>query len=236
MSETNPDPARKWPLLVSAAVIAGLILTYFLSPGARDFAQQAWEALQSGEYDRVSRWFDELGWMGPLVIILLMVVQMFLIVLPSWGLMIISVIAYGPFWGAVTAVVAVGVASSIGYVLGRAFGRAALEKLAGKNEGVQRFIERYGFGAVFLFRISPLLSSDAISLIAGVLHMEFGRFMAATLLGITPLAAAIAYFGSEADKMKTGLYWLGGIGLALYAAFIWWDWRRKKKAEGGPPS
>ncbi len=231
MSETESAQTNKWPLILSAAVIAGLILTYFLSPGMRDFAQRAWEALQTGEYERVSRWFEELGWWGPLLIVLLMVVQMFLIVLPSWGLMIISVIAYGPFWGAVIAIAAVGVASFIGYVLGRAFGRAAQEKLAGNSEGVQRFIERYGFGAVFLFRISPLLSSDAISIIAGVLRMQFGRFMAATLLGITPLAAAIAYFGSEADKMKTGLYWLGGIGLALYAAFVWWDWRRRRKAE-----
>lgn len=225
---------KNWSLIVSALVIGGLVIAYFVEPEFREFVQEIWRIMRSGDRRAISEWFRELGYWGPVMIILTMVAQMFLVVIPSWGLMIVSVIAYGPVWGALLAICAVGVASFVGYFIGKAFGRAALEGIIGKSADsrLSRFIDRYGFGAVFLFRLSPLLSSDAISLVSGMLRMNFRRFMAATLLGITPLAVAIAYFGSESERLKTGLYWLGGIGLGLYVLYIFIDYRLRKREKG----
>lgn len=225
-SKTGPN----WSLLFTIAVLVMVLSLYIFSQDFRSQVQSLWELLQSGDYQQISGWFQELKGWGPLVIVLTMVVQMFLVILPSWGLMVVSVMAYGPVWGALLAIVAVGVASTVGYFIGKAFGKAALQRITGKRSGkkVSEFIEHYGFGAVFLFRLSPLLSSDAISIVGGMLHMNFWRFMTATLLGITPLAIAIAYFGSEADRLKSGLYWLGGIGLVLYLGYVIWDYRHRR--------
>jgi len=232
---TAKTERKNWSLIISALVIAGLVIAYFAAPGFRDFIREVWRVMRSGDRQEMSQWFRELGFWGPVMIILTMVAQMFLVVIPSWGLMIISVIVYGPVWGALIAIGAVGVASFVGYFIGKAFGRAALEGIVGKSADsrLTKFINRYGFGAVFLFRLSPLLSSDAISIVSGILRMNFWRFITATLLGITPLAIAIAYFGSEAERLKTGLYWLGAIGIILYLAYIGIDsWlQRREKGE-----
>ena len=89
-------------------------------------------------------------------------------------------------------------------------------------------VEEYGFWAVALFRVSPFLSNDAISIIAGMLTMGYRKFIFATLTGIVPLALAIGYFAEDTETLKTGLYWIGGAGLLLYGVYIYID-RKKKK-------
>lgn len=95
---------------------------------------------------------------------------------------------------------------------------------------MEQLVRRYGFGIVVLFRLSPLLSTDGISIVAGVLRMPYWRYLLATLLGITPLAMAIAYFAQDLDKLKSGLYWLGGAGLLLYGLYVWLDYRRRSQS------
>jgi uncharacterized membrane protein YdjX (TVP38/TMEM64 family) len=64
------------------------------------------------------------------------------------------------------------------------------------------YVNRYGTLVVFITRITPVLSNDAVSLISGVLNMRFWKFMGATIAGITPLTILIAYFGENNDRLK----------------------------------
>lgn len=51
--------------------------------------------------------------------------------------------------------------------------------------------------------------------------------MSATAVGITPLILLIAITGQNADSLKNGLL-LGSIGsLIIFAAYIWWDKKKK---------
>ncbi len=73
----------------------------------------------------------QFGCMGPLIIILAMVFQMFLIVIPTLILMFVSILAYGPVWGCLIIFAAVFSASSIGYNIGRYLGQGFVEKVIG---------------------------------------------------------------------------------------------------------
>lgn len=220
----------KAPLIISVIIIAGLILAYFFIPEAQGFLNEAWNALSSNDEERIKTWVDQFGWMGPLVIILAMAIQMFLLVLPSLGLMVVSILAYGPVWGSLLVLVSIFTASSVGYAIGRSLGSVMVKKLIGDKteKKIGDFLEDYGFWAVIITRLNPILSNDAISFVAGVLKMSYWRFIGATMAGISPLILFIAVLGESTDGLKIGLIWGSVISLILFIGYVWWDKKRKK--------
>jgi uncharacterized membrane protein YdjX (TVP38/TMEM64 family) len=199
----------KWPLIISGLIVAGLVASYFLVPEIRDFFRNAYKVLTSENESRISGWVSQLGFWGPAFIVFTMIAQMFLLVIPSPLLMVISVLAYGPFWGALISIVAIFFASTIGYWIGRYLGVTTIFKLIGskKEKKIEDYVERYGYWAVIITRLAPMLSNDAISFVGGILRMKYWKFIGATMIGITPLAVLIAYFGENNDRLKTGLIW-----------------------------
>jgi uncharacterized membrane protein YdjX (TVP38/TMEM64 family) len=74
------------------------------------------------------------------------------------------------------------VASTVGYLLGRGLGPAIIDTFLGAKtqKKVAEQVERYGIWAVVLARISPLISNDAISIVAGIVKMPYSKFILAT--------------------------------------------------------
>lgn len=227
----EPVHQSKWPLYLSLALLAGVVLTYFFIPSVNEFFKEAWSVLTSEDEQRVKNWVSQFGLWGPFIIIIAMIAQMFLLVIPTPLLMVVTVLAYGGVWGAVIILAAVFCASSIGYMLGAYLGTPLIERLLGtkSEKKVIDFIENYGFWAVIVTRLSPFLSNDAISFVGGMLRMGYWRFIGATMVGIFPLTVLIAYLGEDIDRLKSGLIWVSIISLIGFAAYVWWDKRRKKK-------
>lgn len=220
--------------ILSFSVPLLLIAAYFLWPGFQTEVNEAYQIFTSNDRAAVTEYVRQFGIWGPVVFILVMIVQMFLIVVPSWLLMIIAVLAYGKVWGVVLSVVAVFVASSVGWVIGEVLGEATITRMVGEKteKKLENVLEKYGPGAVVIFRLAPFLSNDAISFIAGMLKMKYTRFIAATLVGIVPLTVLIALFSDNTEMLKSGLVWVGGVSLLLYGGYVIWDvWGREEKGE-----
>lgn len=156
---------------------------------------------------------------------------MFLIVIPSVMLMVVSILAYGPIWGSLIVFASVYLASSVGYGLGHTLGQGKIEKIIGQKseEKVEAFLDDYGFWAVIVTRLNPFLSNDAISFVGGILRMGYWKFIGATILGIAPpLTLFIAFLGKNTENLKTGLFWGGSlVSLIIFLAYVWWDKKRK---------
>ena len=228
----EPVHQSKWPLYLSLSLLTAVILSYFFIPSVQDFFNEAWRVMTSDNEQRIKDWVSQFGWWGPLIIVMAMIAQMFLLVIPSPLLMAVTVLAYGPWGGSVIILVAIFCASSFGYMLGAYLGTPVIEKLLGTSteKKIIKFIERYGFGAVVVTRLAPFLSNDAISFVGGILRMGYWRFIGATMLGIIPLTAVIAFFGRDTGSLKTGLIWISAICLVGFAAYVWWDhWKRGKE-------
>ncbi len=231
MSNNDTDSSKskgRLPLYVSTALVATLVVCYFTIPSVEQFFTEAWNVLTSNDEKRIERWVSGFGWLGPVVLVLAMVVQMFLIVIPSVALMVVSVLAYGPIWGSLIILLSVFTASSVGYAIGNYFGEILVEKLIGSKteKKIESFIEDYGFWAVVVTRVNPFLSNDAISFVGGILNMGYWRFIGATMLGITPLTVFIAIVGRNTDSLKYGLLWGSLVCLVVFGAYVYWD---KKK-------
>lgn len=220
----------KLPLYLSLGLIVVGVGSYFLFPGVQDFFNEAWNVLTSDDEQRIKSWVDGFGWLGPIILILAMILQMFLLVIPTILLMVVCILAYGPYWGSLIVFVSVFSASTVGFFIGRYFGSDLVERLIGKKseEKVAGFLEKYGFWAIAITRLNPFLSNDAVSFVAGILNMSYLKFISATLLGIAPLTIFIAIIGESTDQLKSGLLWGSLVSLLLFGAYVWWD-RKKKK-------
>lgn len=229
--ETASVKQSKLPLYISILIVASLVLAYYFIPGVQEFFTEAWNVLTSDDEERIKAWVANFGWFGPIIIVLAMIAQMFLLVIPTIALMVVSILAYGPIIGSIIILVAVFAASSVGYFIGRYFGPVIVEKLIGHKteKKISDFIDDYGFWAVIVTRLNPFLSNDAISFVAGVLQMGYWRFIGATLVGIAPLTLFIAVIGKSTDTLQTGLLWGSGVSLILFGAYVYWD-RKKRKS------
>lgn len=217
------------PLVLSLILLGGLVTAYFLVPSLQQFLDEAWLVLTSEDEQRIKNWVDDFGWYGPLVLIVAMVAQMFLIVIPSVALMVVSILAYGGFWGGLICLTAIFVASSVGYFVGRYLSQTLVMKLLGpKTENkIEEFIHTYGFWAVVITRLNPFLSNDAISFVGGMLKMGYWRFIGATLIGILPLTVFIAVLGENLERLKWGAL----IFLLGFVYYVWWDNKPQKHEE-----
>ncbi len=221
-----------WVFIISGSVILSLALSYFLIPDVQAFLTNAYDVLTSDNKQRIKKWVSGFGLWGPLVIIGAMIIQMFLIVVPSPLLMIVSTLAYGPWWGSLISLVAVLSAATIAHYIGYHASNAFVDRLIGKSSAqkINSYIQQYGVWAVVLFRVSPFLSNDGISFVAGLGEMKFTRFMLATIAGITPLIGMIAFLGKDTERLKNSMLWVSGatvLGFTLY--FLIKRYRRKNK-------
>ena len=229
MNKSSSPKKSKLPLYLSLLLVAILVISYFAVPPVNDFFKEAWSVLTSDDEARVKKWVEDFGWFGPVVIVLAMVIQMFLLVIPTILLMIVSTLAYGPFWGSIINFTAVIIASSVGYAIGKYLGLSFIERLLGEKttKKITTFIQEYGFWAVVITRINPFLSNDAISFVAGILKMNYWKFISATAVGITPLILLIAITGQNTDSLKTGLLYGSIASLLIFGGYIWWDKKRR---------
>jgi uncharacterized membrane protein YdjX (TVP38/TMEM64 family) len=221
-----------WPYLFSFLFLGCLVVLYFLNSSVEQFFNEGWKVLRSNDQEQISDWVSQFDYWGPLIIVAAMVLQMFMFIIPSFLLMVVTIIAYGPWTGSGIILVAIFTASTIGYGVGVNFGTPVIDRLLGKKteKKITSFLEDYGFWAVIVTRISPFLSNDAISIIAGMLRMGYWKFIGSTLLGILPLTLFIAFLGGKNGGMKQGLIWEGVVSLIGFIAYVWWDKRRKSKS------
>ncbi|OON68742.1 TVP38/TMEM64 family protein [Hymenobacter sp. CRA2] len=226
------------PLYISLGILGTLGACYFLWPAFQQQVQQAWAALRSGEQQQVAAWVEQFGYWGPVVLVLAMVAQMFLFVINNALLILVAVLAYGPWWGSLLAWVGVLTASSLGYWIGHSLGEAFIIRLLGEKaeRKVAGFVERYGIGAVAVARLTPVVSNDAISFVAGVARMGYWKFIGVTAVAIIPLIGLLAYLGQDSGRLKTGLLWVSGVGLLLFGAYIWWDKRHHPQSSASQPA
>lgn len=218
--------------IISGAVIASLVLCYFFIPDFKNFINEAISILTSDDKARIRQWVSSFGFWGPVFIIVAMTAQMFLIVIPSFILMIVSTLAYGPWWGSLISYAAVALASTVAYFIGIHASHAFVDKLIGQKseKKVEHYIQKYGAWAIIAFRVSPFLSNDAISFVAGLGKMRYLKFIGATTVGIIPLIVMIAFLAKDTDTLKNGLLWISGFTITAFAIYLFINERKKKKA------
>jgi uncharacterized membrane protein YdjX (TVP38/TMEM64 family) len=223
------DSLRKTPFYIYGGLAVAFAACYFFIPAFKQEIDIAFDVLTGEDDERIRQWVSTFGIFGPVVIVLGMMVQMFLFVVPNVLLMMIAIVSYGPFWGGVISLVGVFAASSFGYYIGRKLSRVTVSKFVSiENQlKISAFIHDYGVGAIIITRLSSF-SNDALSFVAGMLKMEYRKYILSTLAGITPLIVLLAIFGKN-EKIEWALIWIAAASLVMLVVYIILDKRRKKR-------
>lgn len=219
------------PLFISLGIVAGLLACYWLVPSFQRGVNNAFEVLTSEDPKRIRRWVAQFGVLGPIMLVLLMVLQMFLFVVPNVLVMMVAITCYGPVWGSVISLAGVFASSSLGYTIGRYLGPHTVNRFVSKKmqQKISTFIKEYGVPAIAITRLSSL-SNDSLSFVTGILRMSYIKYILATLVGITPLIVLLAIYGGN-GKIEKALYWIAGASLLFLIAYIIIDKRRKRKKQ-----
>lgn len=220
--------ASRWTLIVPLLVILALIALYFTWPEYRSFWQEAYARLASEDPQAIRDWISQFGAWSVLVIILLALLQTIIPILPSLGVMVASVLAFGPWQGGTLAWFSLLGAASLAYALGRAFGPVTIDRLIGQKteQKIEGFMKKHGTLTVIAARLSPALSTDAVSIVAGLVRMNFWRFIGATAFGTLPLTILVAWLAGEIDRLESGLIWISVLSLSSLAIYLFWDHRK----------
>ncbi|MEX2234359.1 MAG: VTT domain-containing protein [Cyclobacteriaceae bacterium] len=228
-NKATQQKTSKLPLILSLSVIALLVAPYFIFPSFKEGVNEAFDVLTSKDEELVRDWVSQFGVWGPVVIILIMVFQMFLFIIPNILLIMISILSYGPIWGALLAWFGVVLASTVGYLIGNKLSPVTVHKFVSPKtqKKLKEFIGAYGMKAIIVLRLSTF-SNDGLSLVAGLLNMEYKKFIIATLIGITPLITLVAIVGKN-GKIERILLYMGIFLVIALIVYIAVDRRRRKK-------
>ena len=222
---------KKLPFLISFSLLSSVVILYLIIPSFRDFVKQAFDVLTSDDETLIKQWVSKFKMAGPLTLILLMVIQMFLFVVPNVFVMMVAIVSYGPVWGAVISFLGVFASSSVGYLIGKYLGPLTVQKLMSDKvrNNTAQFIKRYGVTAIAITRISSF-SNDSLSIVAGLLKMSYRKYILATLIGITPLIVLLAIYGKNGNILKS-LIWIAAISLVILVIYIFLNEKKRKRRQ-----
>jgi len=140
----------------------------------------------------------ELGALGPLLVVGLMVLAIVFNPLPSAPIAIAAGAAYGHTFGTIYIVTGAEIGAICAFLIARTVGAEMIKKLVGNSFSLGRFSSQNALtAAVFVSRLIPFMSFDLVSYAAGLTTLRFWRFAMATLLGLVPISFVLAHMGSE---------------------------------------
>ncbi len=196
---------------VVAAVAAVVVLW---STGSGEFL---WDLFSDRE--RIQRVVGNAGLLGPVVYVVLLVVQAVVAPLPAPALAMGAGYSFGIYEGFLLTWFGALLGGVISFWISRWIGR---DFVAGSErmQRLDRYVDQHGAITIFVLRLLPLVSFDAISYAAGLSSISFWRFLVATALGMLPGTFAFVYLGGASSSTGFALV-LIGLAVLATAAYLY---------------
>ena len=235
--EVNSEPADR---ISKRRIVAGAIIVLLLGAAYWGLSQ-AGLIPDLGDEARLRAQVEQWGAWGPLLLTLLMAAAIVFSPVPSGPIAVVAGAAYGPILGTMLVVTGAVLGAVIAFWIARCLGYETLRCWPAARKLLQKLNDGRSqtrlMTIVFLSRLVPFISFDAVSYVAGLTPLAFWRFSIATLAGVVPVSFALAYFGdriiaAETDRLMLLLLLAGSI-TALPVALRLLSRRRKQQGSAG---
>jgi uncharacterized membrane protein YdjX (TVP38/TMEM64 family) len=169
---------------------------------------------------RLQQAVNTAGALAPLVFMLLLVVQAVLAPLTAPAMAAAGGYLFGTFRGFVFTWLGALLGGVLCFVLLRILGHGFVER-GTRLKGLDRYVEEPGAVVIFVLRLIPLISFDAINYAAGLTGIGFWRFLIATALGSAPGTFVFVYLGgaSPGPGLHAALAGLAALAVAAYVYY-----------------
>jgi len=180
-----------------------------------------------GNPEKVREMIVEAGAWGPLVFILMQVVQVFVAPIPGQVVGLIGGYLFGPFWGVVYTMIGATIGFTLIFVLVRKFGRPFVERFVSKKalNKFDHFAGEKGAMVFFLIFLLPAFPDDIISFIAGLTTIKIRTLILVSLVGRLPGHVLLCLTGNGLAYENLN-YIIATIAVAVILFAVAW-WKRK---------
>lgn len=157
-----------------------------------------------------------------------------LLMVPLTPLIVASALLLGPWLGFASSMTGALMSAAGGFAMGERMGGQLLERY--RESRVHRLSKRLssrGILAVAVLRLVPVAPYTVVNLVAGASHLQLGRFLIGTAIGIVPGIAALTWFSDSLYRAVTepGAQSIGVLaGATAFIAIGVWLLRRVLKS------
>ncbi|WP_060209290.1 TVP38/TMEM64 family protein [Sporosarcina koreensis] len=189
------------------------------------------------DVDKITELAERYKALGPFIGLLLPFIESFLPFLPLFAFVIANTVAYGIWYGFILSWAGTVVGSYAVFLIIRKYGRNRFLRFLTKHERVQRLIgwvERNGFGPLFLFICFPFTPSALVNLVAGLSNMKKKNYLFILMAGKLVMIFTMSFIGYDlkallTQPLRTGI--VVGIIVLLWAVGKWLEKRLDRKVE-----
>ncbi|HUB99170.1 MAG TPA: VTT domain-containing protein [Solirubrobacterales bacterium] len=233
MEDRAKQHRHQVPWLEIGATLAGIALLAAMVLGIPAL-RHALEAVLQGDTAEVRHQIDELGAVGPLLIIALALLHT-IVIYPAEIVNAAAGFAYG-FFPALALVTVGWMASALlCYWVGTRVARPLLDRWFGleRFERFERMIERGGVTLLLALRLIPIVPFSLVGYAAGAARVPVWRFVWTTVVGYMPITAIAVYFGTRLEGMELTDPIVIGSVVALLALLLIGNWIVRRQAGSG---
>jgi len=183
------------------------------------------------DFDVLKEWFTfenimelihEYRSFGPLPGILLPMLEAFLPFLPLFLFVMANANAFGLWFGFLFSWIGACIGALLVFLLIRKFGQKRILQFLKKHSQVQKlmlWVERHGFGPLFILLCFPFTPSAIVNIVAGLSKISTYQYMLAVMTGKLVMIFTISFVGYDIKSLMTQPVRTAVVGLVI---FILW--------------
>jgi uncharacterized membrane protein YdjX (TVP38/TMEM64 family) len=144
--------------------------------------------------------------LGPVAGILLPMIEAFLPFLPLVLFVMANASAFGLWFGFLFSWIGACSGALLVFLLVRKYGQKRLLQFIQKNKQVRRgmnWVERHGFGPVFVLLCFPFTPSAIVNIVAGLSKISLPQYMLAVMSGKMVMIFTISFVGHDIHSLVT---------------------------------
>ena len=193
--DVDEKEIEKRKKIINLLTVAGILLFLFI----------AFWAYKNGYFKdktKLSNLLLRLGPAGPIIFILLQIVQVVIPIIPGGISNLIGVLVFGPLMGFIYNYIGIVIGSIINFFLARFYGQSFVRAFV-KEKTYNKYIgwlnQDKKFDIFFTLAIfSPIAPDDFLCMLAGLTNMSFRKFLIIILVGKPPTLFIYTFFLKEA--------------------------------------
>lgn len=206
---------QRWPWIL--VVVSLICLVAWIGPQVWQIARDE-AALQAA--------IAELGWLGPLALIAINVLQIVIAPIPGYVMQAAAGYLYGPFWGGLWGSIGLLAGAMLAMGLARTFGRPLVERFVGAERLEQWENATYSTNTLVWFILLAAPTGDLPYFLAGLAHVSYWKIFMLTLLVRVPFTFVVAAAGAGMWNV-TGWQLAGGIIVLGALLVVFYTYRQR---------
>ncbi|MFC5464701.1 TVP38/TMEM64 family protein [Lederbergia graminis] len=161
------------------------------------------------DFHSITEWFtmeklveliEQYRALGPLPSLLLPMLEAFLPFLPLFLFVMASANAFGLGWGFLFSWIGASVGALLVFLLVRRYGDARVFQFLRRSKKVKSltsWVERHGFGPLFILLCFPFTPSAVVNIVAGMSKINIYQYMLAVLAGKAVMIFTLSFIGHD---------------------------------------